>query len=109
MTDAKKPNMAQAIMGNPMAHPLRAPTVQAGWDAMELSMRGRKWPETVIEIARQSYFGGAGHLFDIITSMPVDANVVGRVHQALATELRAFDQEMVQVREARKALNQPKE
>lgn len=79
------------------------PTVRAGWMQYEVLMRGRNWPESVIEIARQGYYEGAQRLFDIISNMPMDANVVGRVHAALATELRAFDQEMVAMREARKA------
>ena len=79
------------------------PTIQAGWQQYELLMRGRKWPETVIEIARQAYFQGAARHHDIVSNMPLDANVVGRVHAALATEIRQHDQELVAMREARKA------
>jgi hypothetical protein len=79
------------------------PTINAGWVQYEVLARGRGWPETVIEIARQAYFAGAARHHDIIANMPLDANVVGRVHAALATELRQHDQEMVAMREARKA------
>lgn len=104
MSDPKKPNMAQSIMGTAFTPQAQLPTIQAGWAEFELMMRGRQWPESIIEVCRQAYYSGADRLHQIITSMPMDANIVGRVHQALHTELRGFDQEMVEQREARAQL-----
>jgi len=95
--------LAAAVIGQALPAPTQLPTIQAGWAEYELMMRGRKWPETVIEVCRQAYFQGANRLHEIILSMPDNASIVGRVHQAIHTELRAFDQEMVATREARKA------
>ena len=78
------------------------PSIQAGWAEYDTFARARKWPETIIEIARQAYFAGAQRLADIYSAMPMDANVVGRVNAALDAELRAHDEEMVAMREARK-------
>lgn len=99
----KKPNAAQQIMSGAAFRQL--PSIQAGWAVYESAARGRGWPETVIEIARQSYFAGAQRLADIYSAMPMDPNVVGRVNAALDAELRGHDQEMVAMREARS--NQP--
>lgn len=105
MSNPPKPNMAQAIVGTQFQPAAQLPTIQAGWAEYELLMRGRKWPETVIECCRQSYFAGADRLHSIIMALPMDANIVGRVHQALHTELRAFDQEMVAMRQQREEGN----
>lgn len=99
----KKLNAAQQIMGGAAFRQL--PTIQAGWSQYEALARGRGWPETVIEIARQSYFAGAQRLADIYSSMPMDPNVVGRVNAALDSELRAHDEEMVAMRQARESNN----
>lgn len=106
MSGRKPPNAAQQIMGGAAFRQL--PSIQAGWAQYEILARGRGWPDTVIEIARQAYFAGADRIHDIITSMPMDPAVVGRVHQALETELRAHDQELVAMRQARQG-NPPPE
>lgn len=99
--EPKKPNAAQQIMGGAQFRQL--PTIQAGWAQYEIAARGRGWPETVIEIARQAYFAGAQRLADITNALPMDPNIVGRVMGALDAELRSHDQELVAMRDARKA------
>lgn len=105
----KRPPMSkvtQAILSGvlpPQQTHLQLPTIQAGWSQFEVLARARGWPETVIEIARQAYFAGAQRLADIYNALPMDANVVGRVQEALGAELRQHDEDMVAMREARKA------
>lgn len=94
--------LAEAVMGQYLAPVRQLPTIQAGWTQMAVLMEGRGWPENVIEAMRQAYFAGAARLHDIIVSMPMDANIVGRVHEALYAELRDHEQELVERREAGK-------
>ena len=106
MTNAKKPTMAQSIMGTSFAPQAQLPSIQAGWQEFELLMKGRKWPDSIVEVCRQAYFTGADRLHQIITAMPEDANVVGRVHASIHHELREFYQdmsEMARIRAAAKA------
>jgi hypothetical protein len=99
-TNDKRPTAASQIMAGNTFRQL--PSIQAGWAVYDAFARRRKWPETVIEIARQAYFAGAQRLADIYSAMPMDPNIVGRVNAALDSELRAHDEEMVAMREARK-------
>jgi hypothetical protein len=110
MSDQRKPPklsaLAAGMLGTFGTPQQQLPTIQAGWATFEVLCRARNWPETVIEIARQAYFAGAGRLQDIVSSMPMDPNVVGRVHAAIEAELKEHHDDMQAMRQAREN-NQP--
>jgi hypothetical protein len=107
MSNTNKPKLSALTSGMLGAYvrPQQLPTIQAGWAEFELLCRARKWPETVIEIARQAFFAGAARTHDIITSMPMDANIVGRVHAAFEAELKDHQAEMLEMRRIREEGN----